>query len=484
MADFAEPQVAVGAAHDVVGLELLGHVAANGYSVTTPESSIRAIDSCGRLPSTNHRFVVGPSDDSSWVGIWNRELRHDAVRGHAHDLLHPELREPDIAVRSQVIPSAPTPLASGYLVMTPAGSPSDPIRAVHGPSGNHPDIAVRGSDDPSEPDPVAGTANWVIEPAGVTRPAGSAHVEKPHVSIRSGGNALRLGRTQPEHPEPGVDGLGTGYSTTPPAASFGRTGVACEEGGAIGPEHAANSTRHTARAARMPVQTRRGAANYASPSSIWSNGPGNRHGSQDRARAAGTGPGADRPRQPQELGDIRIDDVLSFIDRGIENMPSYMDLYRRWESQQWAVGDLDFTLDRQDWLEATEQDRKATLWSHRLFFNGEERVHRRFAPFVWAAPAPEIEIFLSTQMVDEARHTVFFDRWWHEVVGTDAKDLAALLTEIARTNVATRSNAPHGAPRKHESMLIEVITLYHIDSFFRRRPALETRIRAVTTASD
>ena len=27
-------------------------------------------------------------------------------------------------------------------------------------------------------------------------------------------------------------------------------------------------------------------------------------------------------------------------------MPSYMDLYRRWESQQWAVGDLDFTLDR------------------------------------------------------------------------------------------------------------------------------------------
>ena len=44
----------------------------------------------------------------------------------------------------------------------------------------------------------------------------------------------------------------------------------------------------------------------------------------------------------RELGDIRIDDVLSFIDRGIEKMPSYMDLYRRWESQQWSVGDIDF----------------------------------------------------------------------------------------------------------------------------------------------
>src|ERR1700676_1153378 len=132
----------------------------------------------------------------------------------------------------------------------------------------------------------------------------------------------------------------------------------------------------------------------------------------------------------KELGDIRIDDVLSFIDRGIENMPSYMDLYRRWESQQWSVGDLDFTLDREDWLKATDLQRKAPLWSPRRVFNGEERVTAPLAPFVWAAPTPEIEIFLSTQMVDEARHTVFFDRWWHEVVGTDAKELGQLLAEI------------------------------------------------------
>src|SRR6266550_2429537 len=81
---------------------------------------------------------------------------------------------------------------------------------------------------------------------------------------------------------------------------------------------------------------------------------------------------------------------------------SLMDLYRRWESQQWAVSDIDFTLDRQDWIDASEGDRKATLWSHRLFFNGEERVTATLAPFVWASPTPEIEIFLSTQMVDEA----------------------------------------------------------------------------------
>ncbi|TMC52033.1 MAG: hypothetical protein E6J20_13335 [Chloroflexi bacterium] len=173
-----------------------------------------------------------------------------------------------------------------------------------------------------------------------------------------------------------------------------------------------------------------------------------------------------------ELGDIRIDDVLSFIDRGIENMPSYMDLYRRWEAQQWAVADLDFSLDRKDWLESDELDRKATLWSHRLFFNGEERVTATLAPFVWAAPTPEIEIFLSTQMVDEARHTVFFEKWWHDVVGTEARNMTELLVEIRPEanegyNALFYDRLPSTAQRlasnpKDFDAFVEGVTLYHI----------------------
>ena len=174
----------------------------------------------------------------------------------------------------------------------------------------------------------------------------------------------------------------------------------------------------------------------------------------------------------KELGDIRIDDVLAFIDRGIENMPSYMDLYRRWEAQQWAVGDLDFTLDRQDWLDATDLEKKATLWSHRLFFNGEERVTATLAPFVWAAPTPEIEVFLSTQMVDEARHTVFFERWWRDVAGTDARDMTALLKEIRPEanegyNILFYERLPWTAQRlasnpRDFDAFVEGVTLYHI----------------------
>jgi ribonucleoside-diphosphate reductase beta chain len=174
----------------------------------------------------------------------------------------------------------------------------------------------------------------------------------------------------------------------------------------------------------------------------------------------------------KELGDIRIDDVLSFIDRGIENMPSYLDLYRRWEAQQWSVSDIDFALDRQDWLDATDFERKATLWSHRLFFNGEERVTATLAPFVWAAPTPEIEVFLSTQMVDEARHTIFFEKWWRDVVRSDARDMNELLKEIRPEanegyNTLFYDRLPATAQRlasnpKDFDAFVEGVTLYHI----------------------
>jgi ribonucleoside-diphosphate reductase beta chain len=173
-----------------------------------------------------------------------------------------------------------------------------------------------------------------------------------------------------------------------------------------------------------------------------------------------------------QLGDVRVDDVLAFIDRGLERMPSYMDLYRRWETQHWAVSDLDFAADREYWLRATEFEREVTLWGRRLFFNGEERVTSTLAPFVWAAPTPEIEVFLSTQMVDEARHTVFFDRWWREVVGSDAPDLATLLRQVRPDvnegyDTLFYDRLPSTAQRlasnpRDLDAFVEGITIYHV----------------------
>jgi ribonucleoside-diphosphate reductase beta chain len=174
----------------------------------------------------------------------------------------------------------------------------------------------------------------------------------------------------------------------------------------------------------------------------------------------------------EEMGDIRIDDVLRFIDRGLERMPSYLDLFHRWETQQWAVSDLDFGPDREVWQQASDFERDATLWGRKFFFNGEERVTATLAPFAWAAPRPEIELFLATQMADEGRHTIFFDRWWREVVGTDATDMAGLLEEI-RPNVSEGYDTlfydrlPSVAQRMASNprdidAFIEGVTIYHI----------------------
>jgi ribonucleoside-diphosphate reductase beta chain len=75
-------------------------------------------------------------------------------------------------------------------------------------------------------------------------------------------------------------------------------------------------------------------------------------------------------------------------------------------------------------------------------------------------------------MVDEARHTVFFDRWWHDVVGTTAKDLTELLAEIRPDtnegyNTLFYDRLPSTAQRlandpKDFDAFIEGITIYHI----------------------
>ena len=52
-----------------------------------------------------------------------------------------------------------------------------------------------------------------------------------------------------------------------------------------------------------------------------------------------------------------------------------------------------------------------------MFFHGEECVTATLAPWVDSAPTEEMQLFLSTQLADEARHTVFFDRFFEQVVG-------------------------------------------------------------------
>ncbi len=108
----------------------------------------------------------------------------------------------------------------------------------------------------------------------------------------------------------------------------------------------------------------------------------------------------------------------------------YRQLYALWERQNWKATELDFSRDREQWLTTTTHAQESTLWSIGAFYVGEERVTADLAPFLLAAPSGEIEMFLATQLVDEARHAAFFDRFGAEVLALDAEDFRGRMREM------------------------------------------------------
>jgi putative sterol carrier protein/1,2-phenylacetyl-CoA epoxidase catalytic subunit len=96
---------------------------------------------------------------------------------------------------------------------------------------------------------------------------------------------------------------------------------------------------------------------------------------------------------------------------------SYEDLYKRWEQNNWSAYDIDFSEDRAGWDGLTDMQRRSAMWIYSMFFFGEDSVTDNLSPYIDAAPKEEMKYFLATQQVDEARHAVFFHRFFKEVIG-------------------------------------------------------------------
>ncbi|MEY2533260.1 MAG: ribonucleoside-diphosphate reductase beta chain, partial [bacterium] len=150
---------------------------------------------------------------------------------------------------------------------------------------------------------------------------------------------------------------------------------------------------------------------------------------------------------------------------------SYADLYARWERGHWRATGIDFSRDRVDWHERlTEEQRRGALWLYALFFHGEDAVADGLSPYIDAAPEEEQKYFLATQQADEARHTVFFKRFMHEVVGRGDGSVAAGLSATAgeltwghrqvfgRLDRMAAELRADPSPRR----LAAAVTLYHV----------------------
>ncbi len=151
---------------------------------------------------------------------------------------------------------------------------------------------------------------------------------------------------------------------------------------------------------------------------------------------------------------------------------SYEDLYALWERQNWRAHEIDFTVDKQHWLATPSEGQLDTMWSLSSFYIGEERVAADLAPFVMAAPTGEAEIFLATQLVDEARHAAFFDRFMAEVMALEPDDIRGRLGEMEKLMIPAwrrvfddelRSIARQLQTRPDDfDLFVEGIVVYHL----------------------
>ena len=150
---------------------------------------------------------------------------------------------------------------------------------------------------------------------------------------------------------------------------------------------------------------------------------------------------------------------------------SYERLYRLWEDNNWSATSIDFSIDAEDWrTKLTDRQREAALWNYAMFLVGEEAVARTLTPVLDAAEGFPESIFLTTQIVDEARHHVFFSRFMREVAG-QGKDTASTLRaadphltwgfrqvfeELDRLSDSLRRKP------KDRALLTQTIALYHV----------------------
>ncbi len=126
------------------------------------------------------------------------------------------------------------------------------------------------------------------------------------------------------------------------------------------------------------------------------------------------------------LLDGDIDRVMAGLDRIVEAAPSYRKLISRWERQGWSSESFDFSRDAEQWADDSlwsEEQRRFIMFFLSEFFVGEERVTTELLPFAIAAPTDDQRIFLASQIADEARHCVFFDRFYREVIGSGAQTI-------------------------------------------------------------
>lgn len=154
------------------------------------------------------------------------------------------------------------------------------------------------------------------------------------------------------------------------------------------------------------------------------------------------------------------DELLESLDKDIHTVA--FELYRKAiRFGTWDPQSIDLTVDKQH-FEQLDDDLKAYLVHFCTgFWNAEENVALKFCPWIMSAPSVEMQMFLSTQLLEEFKHTEFFMRYFKEVIGRDRENKVVNLVQDRLDERARQLLlALDSDPDTKEAAFVEGITHY------------------------
>lgn len=120
---------------------------------------------------------------------------------------------------------------------------------------------------------------------------------------------------------------------------------------------------------------------------------------------------------------------------------AYFRLYSKAKQLHWDPADIDLSADREQW-QRIQRDYTAERYAEQilrltsLFYEGEESVTKTLSPFCSAVSRAGLgvdkELFLTTQLYEEAKHFDFFARYFAEVFQVDGSTTAQYITAAPR----------------------------------------------------
>jgi Ribonucleotide reductase, small chain/SCP-2 sterol transfer family len=97
---------------------------------------------------------------------------------------------------------------------------------------------------------------------------------------------------------------------------------------------------------------------------------------------------------------------------------SYERLYRLWEESGWSATSIDLDIDATQWRKKlSRSQREAAQWNYSMFLAGVEGVAKTCTTLLTSNPGRSESNLLATQVSDEVRSRVFFERFLREVTG-------------------------------------------------------------------